>query len=73
MLMARSSARLAQAHTSLQDKSDGELQALFGSWVDLPHDFGGAARRRLFSPLAGVLVVSVAGLQRRPRLPGDAA
>ena len=71
--MARSGARLDKAQALLQGRSDGELQALFGSWVELPGSFGDLKRRRLFSPLAGVLAVSVAGLFVRPCLPGNAA
>jgi hypothetical protein len=48
--MARSGARLARGARSLREKSDGELSALFGSWVSLPEAFGAPKRRRLFSP-----------------------
>ena len=65
--------RLARGARLLRGSDGGELSDLFGSWVDLPRDFGGGERRRLFFPLAGVLAVSVAGLLGRPRLPGDAA
>jgi len=65
--------RLRRGVRAVQAKSGEELSALFGSWVELPEDFGASARRRLFFPLTGVLAVPRAGPRRGSRLSGDAA
>ncbi|MBW2675639.1 MAG: hypothetical protein JRD89_19900 [Deltaproteobacteria bacterium] len=67
--MANQAARWARRAGAVRGKSDTELSAMFGAWVDLGEDFGAPGRRRLFFPLAGVLDVPGAGPLGRPRLP----
>lgn len=58
--MARLAEKLARQAKAVRGRSDAELEAMFGSWVALPQDFGAPRRRRLFFPLAGVLAVPLA-------------
>ena len=67
--MVKGCGRLARRVRSMRKKSATELSALFGSWAELPEDFGAPQRRRLFFPLTGVLAVSLAGAFGRSRLP----
>lgn len=71
--MRRRRGRMAARARDVRDKSGEELSAMFGAWVDLPKEFGGPRRRRLFFPLAGVLAVPVAGPVGGSGVPGDAA
>ena len=70
--MVRSGGRLSRGVRSVRLKSDGELGALFGSWVRADETLGAGKRRRLFFPLAGLLAVSPAGSFGRWRLPRGA-
>ena len=71
--MARLLGKLARQARAVRERSGAELEAMFGSWVALPQDFGGGRRRRLFFPLAGVLAVPLATAFGRSVLPGDFA
>jgi len=61
LAMVQGGGRVRRGARALRGKSGEELGAMFSSWVDLPADFGGGKRRRLFFPRAGVLAVSLAG------------
>jgi hypothetical protein len=68
--MARGPGRFATRVRRLREHLLSDLGELFEPCVQLPETFGNPARRRLFSPLANVLALSVPGLLCRRLVPG---
>jgi len=57
--MARGVRRFRAQVRHVREHSISDLEHVFAKWLDMPQTFGNPARKRLFSPLTHVLVVSV--------------